>query len=108
MNAKKRTPTGIELQPLACTTSAVRMRMVHLIRQYLAAQGGRTIEELRSNLDRDITEAERSMALSRRTLKGHKTPHRQSCRDDIWTRPEAPALTAERDRLRRIFDVQTD
>lgn len=71
MIARKLTPTGIETRPLCGQVPSLRAHVVALIRQHLAAQGSRALEELRANLDRSITEDERQAAIGNRSLKGN-------------------------------------
>lgn len=70
MNAKKRTPTGIDTVPLT-PPDTTRYWMIELIRQHLAAQGSRQLSELHANLDRSITMEERDIAIGRKGSGKH-------------------------------------
>lgn len=77
MKAKRLTPSPFDL-PVSPAGSPIRPSVVALVRQYLACDGGRSLEELRRKLDPSITEDERMEALSRRCRKRgvtRRSPH---------------------------------
>lgn len=62
MNAQRKTPTVIETQPIPRCVGGVRRWMLALIRAYLKADGSRSLDVMRRELDGSITEAEHAEA----------------------------------------------
>lgn len=107
MIARKLTPTGIETRPLCGQVPSLRAHVVALIRQHLAAQGSRALEELRANLDRSITEDERQAAIGKRSLKGNhvSSVSRDGRRTDAeiaWEKRQAEKRERKRKRAEEL------
>lgn len=85
MKAKRLTPSPFDL-PASPEGSPNRPSVVALIRQYLACDGGRSLEELRRKLDPTITEDERQEAMRARKYKTRVVNRDRSLRESGATR----------------------